>query len=96
MRQQLKIYKTEIYKDRNAFGRLLLDATLMRSETKRKEKNDSGKTNNGSLLISDTVGNDWIKKFIISILKKKPLNFLESIEEKLKRKVMHEKIQSNN
>jgi hypothetical protein len=36
--------QTEIYKDRNAFGRLLLDATLMRSETKRKEKNDSRKT----------------------------------------------------
>jgi hypothetical protein len=33
---------------------------------------------NGSLLISDTVGNIGLRRFIISILKKKPLNFLEN------------------
>jgi hypothetical protein len=34
----LRIYKTEICKDRNAFGRPLLTTTLTRSETINKGK----------------------------------------------------------
>jgi hypothetical protein len=51
----------------------LLDATLMRSETKRKEKMIVERQGNGSLLISDTVGNDWIKKVYYFYSKKEAI-----------------------
>jgi hypothetical protein len=54
----------------------LLDATLMRSETKRKEKNDSRKTET----VSFNIDSGYWQEVYYFILKKKPLNFLKTLK----------------
>jgi hypothetical protein len=50
----------------------------------KEGKNDNRKTGNGSLLISDTVGNDWIKKVYYFYSKKEAIKLFREYRREVK------------